>query len=959
MANINSLTSNSYGNTSTNLYGSRNVLTGLASGMDTEAMIQNSISGYMMKIASLQRSQTKITWKQDAYRNLIDQMNSIIQKYTSYTSKTNLASNAFFTSARKTEALGAFASAVSATGSSKSDIQINSVRQLATAARYTVDASDLDFDAVSEALGKEIDWSERRDVGQINGTMTLKYGNQTVELNFDEKDANIKSAEDLKAAIEKKLSEINIRNKDGDNVKASSLIKVEVSSDGKNFTFAPNSARSDYDGSSVYINSISGNVGDMLGAKRPDSTAIEDKVKNKGFSVSDFSKLSKNQDMREYLSGKTVEVTLDGVTKTVKIGDLTKVKLKDGTQTTIDGNNAEIEKLNGKIKTINDTIAEHDKTIADIDKQIMSLDDEIAAAKERGDDTADLDARREDLVSSRDDAVALRDLSVAERDTLNGQVKNIEKANGKAMADEMTDWLSKDLEASIEKAFGKGKVTVQAENGRLKFDVAPNSGSTLMVKSSAGAALGIDGGVSNYFNTSNTLGNLLGVDWLNESGSRIKAEFGSTTGTGDDAKHYDKEGNRIEQGEDGEWYRTDENGKFLYSMVINGKNVGQFTEDTALENVLSAINGDAEAGVKVTYSNLTGQFVFTANETGEASKISFDSPLAKVLFQSDKEGKPVGGKLEEGKDAVVDVTVNGKKLTLKRSSNVIDMDGMTVTLRDTFNVKVDEDGNPLVGEDGNPVAAEGEAITFKTSSDSDAVVDVIKSFVEDVNKLMKDLYESYSTVPLRKSSSSKSSDGYEPLTEEDKSSMSESAIAAYEEKAKTGILFGDSDLSQLYSNLLSVIQMSGADRMDMESIGLTTTFSDGITQIAIDEDKLRAALDGDPDKVRNVFAKTVEGGAKTNGLMEKLKTTMNNYASISLASPGILVSKAGTKLSSLSLMNNHLQQQYDNIEKQIESWQSKMSNKVDYYTRQFTQLEKLMSMMNNQSSMLAGLMGGY
>lgn len=954
MANINSLTSNSYGNTSTSLYGTRNVLTGLASGMDTEAMIQNSISGYMMKIASLQQSQTKITWKQDAYRNLIDQMNSIIQKYTSYTSKTNLASNAFFTSARKTEALGAFASAVSATGSSKSDIQINSVRQLATSARYTVDASNLDFDAVSEALGKGINWGERKEVGQINGTMTLKYGNQTIELDFDEKDANIRSAEDLKAAIEKKLSGVNIKNKNGDNIKASSLIKVNVSDDGKTFTFEPNSVRSDYDGSSVYINSVSGSVGDMLGAKRPDSTNIEDKVKNKSFSVPDFSKLSKNQSMAEYLSGKTVEVTLDGVTKTVKIGDLSNVKLSEATQRTIDGHDETIRGLNDQIKALDETIAGHNKTIAELEEQITEAEGKLEAARESGasdEEIKELEDQLADLSTQRTDAIALRDGKMKEREVLNGQIGDIEKLKGDAMADEMNRALSKDLEDSIAKAFGKGKVTVEVKDGGLYFKVAPNSGSTLMVKSSAGEALGIGSGVSNYFNTSKTLRELLGIKWLNESGTRIEAEFGSTKGTGDDAKHYDKEGNRIEKGDDGKWYRTDESGNFLYSMEINGKSIGQFTENTTLESVLSAINGDAEAGVRVSYSNLTGQFVFTANETGEASQITFDNPLAKVLFYGDRNGDPVGGEFEEGQDALVDVTVNGKSLTLKRSSNVIDLDGLSITLKDTFNVEKDEDGNP--------VAVKGEAVTFKTSSDSDVVVDAIKSFVEDINKLMKDLYEAYSTVPLRKSSSSKSSDGYEPLTEEDKSGMSESAIAAYEEKAKTGLLFGDTDLSQLYSNLLSAIQMSGTDRMDMESIGLTTSFSDGVTQLVLDEDKLRAALDSDPDRVRNVFAKTVEGGAKTNGLMTKLKTTMNNYASTSLASPGILVSKAGTKLSSLSLMNNHLQQQYDNIEKQIKQWQSKMSNKVDYYTRQFTQLEKLMSMMNNQSSMLAGLMGGY
>ena len=47
------------------------------------------------------------------------------------------------------------------------------------------------------------------------------------------------------------------------------------------------------------------------------------------------------------------------------------------------------------------------------------------------------------------------------------------------------------------------------------------------------------------------------------------------------------------------------------------------------------------------------------------------------------------------------------------------------------------------------------------------------------------------------------------------------------------------------------------------------------------------------------------------------------------------------------------------IDEQIEKWQDKMTNKVDYYTNKFTQLEMLINQMNSQSSALAGLTGGY
>ena len=59
MASISSLMGSSSGTSS--IYGNRNIISGLASGMDTELMIENCVKGYQAKIAQLQQQQTKIT----------------------------------------------------------------------------------------------------------------------------------------------------------------------------------------------------------------------------------------------------------------------------------------------------------------------------------------------------------------------------------------------------------------------------------------------------------------------------------------------------------------------------------------------------------------------------------------------------------------------------------------------------------------------------------------------------------------------------------------------------------------------------------------------------------------------------------------------------------------------------------------------------------------------------------
>ena len=940
MANVNSLTSNSY-SSSSSIYGNKNVLTGLASGMDTETMIENAVTGYQTKIQQLQQSQTKIEWKQDAYREIIDQMYSITNKYTSYSSATNLSSNTFFTSNVTTTANGDNASAVTATGKASSDIQINKVSQMATAARYAVDAGSLNLSTVQKAEGGAIDWGRSVTKGTLSGTMTLRLGSSSIDIKFTDED-KYENISELIAGINKKLED------------QSASVRASLS-DGEIKFETTGTAKSK--GDSVYISGASGNLKAMLNVTTATSAADENRFNYTSFSLKGTeSDLTKTMSMAEYLSGKSVDVTLDGVTKSVKIGDLSGIESPD--------------------------------------------------------------------------------LSAG-----------------------MTPSLQADLQATLNKEFGANRITVGTTNdGGLRFDVAEDSGSTLKITSAVGDELGIgDAGVSNYFNTSRKLGDLLGTSWLdanariegtldnnaaaryfdkdgneltkegdvyyrtNKDGSVMTKDGEKVAGTLANTLHTDTEGNLIKKyiNEDS-CYRVNAKGEWLYDLQVNGTSIGDITKDSTLESVLNKINSNAEAGVKVSYSALTSQFVFAANETGEGGRIEFGGALSKRLFEAQPstlgdvfgEGRhdiriaagntmltlasmsadtDVGALMNSihglsddakvsvtnedgsersftaaqlkafasgtatlsaadsvgytaGTDAVVTATVNGKELTLKRSSNVVNMDGLSVTLKKTFD---------STAEDG------GEAITFTTGSDSDKIVDAIKSFVDDVNKLMTSVHDAYTTQPLtRTSSSSKSGTTfYEPLTEDDKNSMSESAVEKYEEKAKTGLLFGDNDLRTLYDKLLTSIQSYAGDRVDMESIGLTTSYSGGVTTISLNESKLRAALDGDPDKVRTVFTKTTDSGSNTNGLMASLKATLNTYGSTSLGSQGILVRKAGTKLSAVSLLNNNLAKQISNLDSQIESWQTKLSNKIDYYTKQFTALEKLMSTMNNQSSMLADLMG--
>ena len=114
----------SVSSSTSSIYGSRtgNIVSGLASGMDTESMIENMVMGIKNKIDTQKQNQQILLWQQEAYRSISDQLVQISNKYTSYTSSTNLMSSAFFQPSIITS-LGENAGKISASGSTNSDIK--------------------------------------------------------------------------------------------------------------------------------------------------------------------------------------------------------------------------------------------------------------------------------------------------------------------------------------------------------------------------------------------------------------------------------------------------------------------------------------------------------------------------------------------------------------------------------------------------------------------------------------------------------------------------------------------------------------------------------------------------------------------------------------------------------------------------------------------------------------------
>lgn len=146
-------------------------------------------------------------------------------------------------------------------------------------------------------------------------------------------------------------------------------------------------------------------------------------------------------------------------------------------------------------------------------------------------------------------------------------------------------------------------------------------------------------------------------------------------------------------------------------------------------------------------------------------------------------------------------------------------------------------------------------------------------------------------------------------------------------------------------------------------ISTSTLYSDN-GKISIDETKLRAALETNPEKVEQLFTSKAgtdaEGKPTFDGLATNLRNVMDKYVKTigSMETKGILIKKAGSTSSPMSVTENTIYKQISEIEKMIAKLQDRLESERDRYIKQFTSLETLISQMNSQSGYLSQL-GGY
>ena len=284
-----------------------------------------------------------------------------------------------------------------------------------------------------------------------------------------------------------------------------------------------------------------------------------------------------------------------------------------------------------------------------------------------------------------------------------------------------------------------------------------------------------------------------------------------------------------------------------------------------------------------------------------------------------------GAKKIDGCDS--EIKLNG--ITYTSSLNTYSINGLSIT---AMQATGDGDTN---------------AITVTTATDTQAIYDKIKSFLTQYNSLINEMTSLYNADTAK---------GYEPLTDDEKSAMSDSEVEKLEEKIKSSLLRRDDSLESvmnLMTNTMSQPVTIDGKKYYLSSFGIKTLgflnapenqqnayHIDGDeddTATSGNEDKLMAMINSDPDTVVSFMQQL------TTNLYDAIGTKM----------------KSSTLSSIYKVYNDkEMASEYSDYTTTIKKWEQKLQDQEDAYYKKFSAMETALSKLQSQTSSLSNLFGG-
>ena len=345
------------------------------------------------------------------------------------------------------------------------------------------------------------------------------------------------------------------------------------------------------------------------------------------------------------------------------------------------------------------------------------------------------------------------------------------------------------------------------------------------------------------------------------------------------------------------------------AFSLNGQ-AFTFNSNITLNELISTVNANKETGVTMGYSSLRKGFTFTSRTSGAESQINIVNLKGNAFDGPDAALGIVAG-VYKGQNA--QLSIDG--IALEQTTNNFTIDGVSYTLR----------------------AASDTPITFTVERDVQPVLDKLTAFVDGYNELIAGIQGKLDEKIYR---------SYTPLTDDERSQLSDKEAEKWDEMSKSGLLRSDPYIGSLLSGMRNAFyeKVEGVGKSMMD-IGFTTGSYIGGGKIVIDKEKLRAALENDPNEVMQIFTKSSASEDATaryreSGLLSRISESLTSYTS--------------------NMTNNVLATNQRSIEKastRLEALGDWLAQNEDRYWAKFTAMETALSNLNSQTTWISSMLG--
>ncbi len=283
-----------------------------------------------------------------------------------------------------------------------------------------------------------------------------------------------------------------------------------------------------------------------------------------------------------------------------------------------------------------------------------------------------------------------------------------------------------------------------------------------------------------------------------------------------------------------------------------------------------------------------------------------------------------GAKKIDGQDAII--TLNGIEYT--GSSNAFSINGLTITAQ--------------------AVTGPGEenAVTITTQTDVQGMYDKIKDFLTQYNSLINEMTSLYNADTAK---------GYEPLTDEERDALSETEVEKWESKIKSSLLRRDDSLESIMNIMTSSmnkgVEVNGEtyylSSFGIKTLGYLNAAENEQNAFHIDGDADDASVSGNADKLMAALTEDPDT------VVEFMQGLVNNLYT------GISKKMESSSLSSVWKVYNdkEMASEYDEYTALIQKWEKKLADQEEYYYRKFAAMESALSKLQSQTSSMSNLFG--